>query len=320
MAETPIAPRLGWMPYEGFGATPIYFEENETPGGAAAPEAQIPAGDAAPPADAPPDAPAGEPPPETPPWEGHSIEDVWKERVDLIADRDKLKERFRPWEEATADLDPEDASFYRDFLVAIKTQDAEKLGTLAPVMRQVLDQLTPAQAAQLEDALDDFDPTNPEHLDRRIEAKAKELYESRTKEREQEQAVAQAVRDMNARLADMAKPDAEGGVGIPQLADPTSAEYATVLWMTKNDSELASIGDPMERLTKAAEKYRDRLDERAQDLLKAKTTVDAVPASSPDGAQPTGAKRPANFTDAKKSAMQRIEALITAPEEGVRSR
>lgn len=320
MAEThipgrEIPTRLGWQPIDGMFATPVYFEENELPGGAPlndpASAVEAPPGQAS---DAPPAADAA--PPEAPPWEGKTPEELWNRNDELIKENTKYKERYRPWEQATEGLDQSDVDFYRDFLVAVKSGDQARLAEIAPVMRQVLDTLTPAQQAALtgaaEAAAEEFDPFDVKQMDARIETRAKALLDADRKEREQEQAVERALNDMNTRLSDLAKPDSDGGVGIPGLADPTSPDYGVVLWMAQNDKSLSDIGDPMERLEKAAQRYRDHLDERAQELLKAKSTGDPVPAS-PQAGQPSGSKAPSTFEESKAAGAARLDAILAGP-------
>lgn len=333
MAETPITfdftngtvTRLGWQPITGMFATPIYFEGDELPGGGAAPVSPAepaatapdapPAGETAPPA-APPEAI-----PETPPWEGKTPEELWKLNDDLRGENLRYKERYRPWEEVTDGLDQADVDFYRDFLGAVKAGDQQKLAQIAPVMRQVLDTLSPAQQAALADAAEaaaeEFDPFDPKQMDARIEARAKALLEADREAQKQEAAIQQALTDMNSRMSELAKADDQGGVGIAELADPTSPEYATVLWMVKNDADLQSIGDPMERLGKAAQKYRDRLDQRAQELLKAKSAGDPAPASPQMGAQPSGSKVPRTMDEARASGARRLDAILAGTERTV---
>lgn len=329
MAEdTKVAPRLGWSPIEGRFATPIYFEGEELVGGTGAPPPEVaspapeapspepPPGEAAPTADAPSD---GAPPP--PPWEGKTPEELWRRNEELIKENAAKKERYRPWEEVTEGLDPADVDFYRDFLGAVKSRDEAKLAELAPLMRQALDHLSPAQQQQVADAIEaaeeEFDPFDRAQVEKLAEQKALALIEQREQQREHDRQVQQALTDMNNRLAELAKPDADGGVGIPELADTTSPEYATVLWMAKNDPEVASIGDPMERLGKAAQKYRDRLDERAQALLKAKSAEASAPASPQSGSTPGGPKVPKDMAAARQSAAARLDKLILGSEQSV---
>lgn len=310
----------GWMPPFG---TPIYFEGEELPGGAG----PLPdASPAEPAGTAPVDAPAGEAPiddgtPPPPPWEGKTPEELWNRNGELIKENTSYKERYRPWEQVTEGLDPEDVTFYREFLGAIKSGDQEALRTMGATMREVLDRLSPAEQAkaldQLEAAQEEFDPFDRAQVEKLAEQKALALIEAREKEARERQAVEDATRQMNDHLAGLAKSDDDGGVGIPELADPTSPEYATVLWMAERTPELKAIGDPMERLTKAAQQYRDRLDERAQALLKAKSAADVVPATPQAGNAPSGSKTPTTMEEARRSAAARIEKLALGSEQSV---
>lgn len=317
-AETNTPSFGGWMPPFG---TPIYFEGEELPGGAPAPDAAPPVEPGS--APEPPDGAAtidtsDAPPP--PPWEGKTPEELWNRNGELIKENTAYKERYRPWEQAAEGLDPQDAEFYREFLGAIKTQDAEKLSVMVPQMRQALDALSPAQQKALETAaeevIEDFDPFDRSQVEKLAEQKALAIIEERERAREQEQAVQKALSDMNTEMGRLAKPESEGGVGIPEIGDPSTPEYATVLWMAKNDPDLASTGDPMERLGKAAQKYRDRLDERAQALLKAKT-ADAAPASPQAGHAPSGSRTPKDLDEARRSALERVTKFDLGTEQSV---
>lgn len=310
----------GWMPPFG---TPIYFEGEELPGGAPAPDASPP-DDTAPALDPPTEAPGGEAPidaPPPPPWEGKTPEELWNRNQELTNENADYRKKYHSWKEAAEGLAPEDVDFYRDFLVAVKNRDQAKLGELGPQMRAALDALSPAQQQALadaaEEAQEEFDPFDRSQVEKIAEEKAQRLYEERERAREQEAAVQKALSDMNTRLSELGRPESEGGVGIPELGDPTTPEYATVLWMAKNDPEVAAIGDPMDRLGKAAQKYRDRLDERAQALLKAKSAAAATPASPQAGHTPSGSKVPKSFDEAKASADARLDKILRASQETV---
>lgn len=309
----------GWL--HPIGAGPIYYAPDDETGtvvtdappapGTDAPAAPPAADTTTPPA---PDAPAGDAPP---PWEGKTVEELWKLNTDLKDENVRYKERFRPWEEAAGDLHEDDQRFYREFLGAVRTGDQARLAELTPQMRKALDALTPAQQEALADAADaaagdgadDLDPLDPSFttkLQDKINRTAEQMLDARDQKRTQEQAVQKALDDMNAHLRLLADdPD----VAIPEIGDPTSEDYAHVLWIAKNNPKVSGIGDPMERLTAAAKAYRETLDRRAQALLEAKVAADAGTALPTNGEPPSGRKQPANLRDAKASAAERLDRI-----------
>lgn len=183
-------------------------------------------------------------------------------------------------------------------------------------MRDVLDHVSPAQAAAIQqatnDALgqqtppapaDDFDPFDPKAIDARIEAKAKEMLERQQAEAREAQAIADARRDLETRAAELGTEH-----GIDGFGDPRSPEFALLLFQANQLAD--TIEDPMVRLDKAAEAIRERFAAQAQALLKQKATDAGPSPAPPDGGTPGGAKEPTSLDAAAIAAAERIDRIM----------
>jgi hypothetical protein len=306
-------------------------------GGGAPPEPAPPAG--APPAPTPePPAgapPAGEPAPggEPPPDEGfeqfgQTYEDLLAQEGDTIngvprtvlerhaREHKSYRERYQPIARAMNSLHPEDQQGFVQFLEAMTSDDPALRATAASWMREVLDNVSPAQAAAIEAGVqaaadgtrppgtpppgdDGYDPFDPASVEKLVE---KRLSERDAKQRE-EQAIAQARQELEGHAQKLA-----GEHSIPELGDPTSPEFALLLFQANKLAD--TIEDPMVRLDKAAEAIRDRFATQGQALLKAKAAAGGPSPAAPEGDGPGGRTEPKSLDDAADAAASRIDKIM----------
>lgn len=293
-------------------------------------------GGGAPPADPPPPDPGAPPPPagdEPPPdpdaefegfattyeellaQEGDTINGVPRSVLERHAREAKAyRERYQPIARSMKQLHPDDQAGFVQFLDAMNSGDPQLQAAAASWMRDVLDHVSPAQAAAIQqatnDALgqqpppaDDFDPFDPSAIDARIEAKAKEMFERQQNEAREQQAIADARRDLESRAAELAAEH-----GIEGFGDPRSPQFALLLFQANQLAD--TIEDPMVRLDKAAEAIRDSFAAQAQALLKQKATDAGPSPAPPDGGTPGGAKEPTSLDAAAIAAAERIDKIM----------
>lgn len=305
-------------------------------GGGAPVDPPPPAG--APPAPPEPPAPGGEPGGEPPPIEdpdatfegfGQTYEELLAQEGDTIngvprtvlerhaREAKSYRERYQPIARAMRTLHPDDQIGFVQFLDGMTSEDPQMRAAAADWMRQVLDHVSPAQAAAMQQVAqqvvdgqtppagpaEDFDPFDPAAIDKRIEAKAREMFEAQQRERQEQQAIADARRELEARAAELAAEHNIDGFG-----DPRSPEFALLLFQANSLAD--SIEDPMERLDKAAEAIRERFATQAQKLLKQKATDAGPSPAPPDGGTPGGAMEPQSLDAAAVAAAQRIDKIM----------
>lgn len=309
-------------------------------GGGAPPEPAPPAGappapTPEPPAGAPPagePGPGGEPPPVDDGFEqfGQTYEDLLAQDGDTIngvprsvlerhaREHKSYRERYQPIARAMNALHPEDQEGFVTFLEAMTSDDESLRATAANWMRQVLDNVSPAQAAAIEAGVaaaaagtppaapagtppadDGYDPFDPKSVEALVEKRLQE----RDAKAQEEAAIASARRE----LEDHSKKLADEH-GIPELGDPTSAEFALLLF--EANKLAGDIEDPMVRLDKAAEAIRDRFARQGQALLKAKAAVGGPSPAAPEGDGPGGRTEPKSLDDAADAAAARIDKIM----------
>lgn len=249
--------------------------------------------------------------------EGDTLNGVPRSVIERHArEAQSYRERYQPIAKAMKSLHPDDASGFVTFLELMSSGDPSNQAQAAAWMRQVLDHVSPAQAAAMEQATqaavggqpgqppaDDFDPFDPKAIDARIDARARQLLEEQRTQQQEQEAIAAARRDLESRAAELAAEH-----GIDGFGDPTSPQFALLLFQA---NQLAgTIEDPMVRLDKAAEAIRDSFAAQAQALLKQKA-ADAGPSPAPpDGGTPGGAKEPQSLDAASEAAAQRIDKIL----------
>lgn len=233
------------------------------------------------------------------------------------------RERYQPIAKAMKALHPDDAAGFVQFLEAMNSGDPQLQAEAATWMREVLDHVSPAQAAAMEAATqaatgqpnpaqqtpgqkppaDDFDPFDPAAIDARIEAKAREMLERQQAEAAEAAAVAQARTQLETRAKELAAEH-----GIAEMGDPTTPEFALLLFSANQLAD--SIEDPMVRLDKAAEAIRERFAAQGQAILKAKATDAGPSPAPPEGGTPGGTRQPQTLDDAATAAAARIDAVL----------
>ncbi|MGE4426042.1 MAG: hypothetical protein AB7G37_06300 [Solirubrobacteraceae bacterium] len=218
--------------------------------------------------------------------------------------------------EALDGMHEQDQAFFVDFLWAIRRGDDQAVKSMTGAMRQVLDQLSPAEqqaalaaaeeaAGQAPAEEDEFDPLDPKAFDDRVSAQVAAALKAERETREREAAVERTT----GQIRDLAKELAVEH-DIAELGDATSDEYHEVMSMAKRRLQTVG-GDALEAVRQAAGAYRERLDKRAQALLKAKTkdVPGGAPATPRGGDEPSGQKKPKSMAEARASAEARLEAL-----------
>lgn len=295
----------------------------------AAPAAAAPAAPAAPPAAAaapPAPAPAAPAPEATDAWETTDPADfsTWPEpakeyvkklRGEAQTRREAL-DALKPVQDVFSTLHPQDRDWFAGFLGALQTRDQEQIAPYASGMRELLDQLTPAQAKAVasvaEQAAGDptFDPYDADALDKRMDSRLEERLKAERDERDKADAARDLERQTNEwkdKLSTKARELAESS-GIADFGDPTTT-VGGLLYVTANNT-FRSESDPMKRLELAAAKIEEDLRTQAQSLLKAKA-ADAAPSPAPaDAAGPSGAKKPGDLKDARASASARLDKIF----------
>lgn len=253
--------------------------------------------------------------------EGDTINGVPRSVLERHArEHRSYRERWQPIERAFNALHPDDTQGFVSFLEAMTSNDQELRSTAAQWMREVLDSVSPAQAAAIAQAVDaapgtapatpgtpaaadDFDPFDPDAINKLVEQRLEAVLAERDSKAQQDQLVAQAEREMTEHASKLAK-----DFGIEGFADPTSVEFGLLLLEANKLS--STIPDPMVRLDKAAESIRDRLDSAGQKLLKSKG-ADATPSpAAPDGGTPGGTKKPSSMDEAAEAASRRLDSIL----------
>lgn len=248
--------------------------------------------------------------------EGDTLSGVPRSVIERHArEAQSYRERYQPIAKAMKALHPDDAAGFVTFLELMSSGDPNAQAQAAGWMRDVLDHLSPAQAAAVQQATqaatgqqpgqpaDDFDPFDPAAIDARIEAKARQLLEAERAQTQEQEAIAAARRDLEGRAAELATEH-----GIEGFGDPRSPEFALLLFQANQLAD--TIEDPMVRLDKAAEAIRERFAAQAQALLKQKA-ADAGPSPAPpEGGTPGGAKEPQTLDQASLAAAERIDRIM----------
>lgn len=281
---------------------------------AAAPPAAEPAAPAvAPPApasDAPAPAPAAAPAAEALPTDPAELQQLVGK---LQKENVTYKDRFRPWEQAVGNLHPQDQEFILGFVGDVFSGDPAKANGAAARMRAALDQMSPADAAKVKDAIGaatdaaaqggEFDPFDQKNIEKIIEERLKSTLDERDQAAQQERAVA----DASARMGERAKTLADKH-GIADFGDART-KLGRLLYLTAHN-DFATEPDPMVRLDLAAQAIEEDLRKQGQALLKAKS-ADAGPSPAPaDAVEPSGVKKPRDLADASKSARQRVDKIL----------
>lgn len=290
------------------------------PDAPAAPAAPAPA--APPPAAPPPAAPAA---PDagwetTDPADFASWPEPAKKYVQDLRNEAKTRrealESVKPIQDVFSSLHPQDAAYFQQFLAALQTRDPAKIGPLAGPMRELLDQLSPAEqkavvkAAEAAAADAPFDPYDAAALDKRFETKLEERLAAERGERDKADAAREQERQTQEWLGKMQTKATELATshGIEEFGDPTS-DLGRLLYVVAHN-KFSSESDPMKRLELAAQSIEETLGGTAQKLLKAKT-ADAAPSPAPaDAGGPTAAKKPQDLTDASKAARSRLDKIL----------
>lgn len=268
--------------------------------------------------EAPTPSPGGDSPaPPAPPPSGDAPESVPTDPGELSALVTKLrdeniryKERFRPWEQSVGNLHPSDSAFILDFVDALYSGDSDRTATAVTNMRAALDQLSPAEQAQVKQAIaeaspePEFDPYDPKNIDERVRTQLDQALEERDKAQAYERAVDQA----QARMADRAKELATEH-GIADFGDART-KLGRLLYMTAHN-DFPDERDPMVKLDLAARAIEEDLRKQGQALLKAKT-ADAAPSPVPaDAGEPSGTKKPRDLAEANKAAAERLDKILS---------
>lgn len=258
--------------------------------------------------DPPPDA-GGAPPPEPPPWEGKTPEELWTHSDKLHKENVAYKERFRPFEEALGWFHDDDRQFILNVFNGLRSDNPEARAEAAAAMRQAMDVMSPAQKAAVADAVEqdpEFDPYNPENIDKRAAQIVEQRLAEESKKREQADVQRQALE----RLSSKARSIAESS-GVADFGDPSTVLGRMLVLSATNDFPDEPSMDA--KLERAAERIQQDLAERSQELLQRKTAAagpSPVPAAA---AEPSGVTKPKTFADASKSAEDRIEAALRGP-------
>lgn len=252
--------------------------------------------------------------------EGDTINGVPRSVLERHAREHKsYRERYQPIARAMNALHPEDQQGFIQFLEAMTSDDADLRTTAANWMREVLDNVSPQQAAAIQAGVqaaadnaaapaapgtppaadDGYDPFDPKSVEALVE---KRLAEREAKQRE-EQAIASARQELETHAKKLADEH-----GIPELGDPTDPLFALLLFQANSLAD--TIEDPMVRLDKAAEAIRDRFDSAGQALLKAKAAVGGPSPAAPEGDGPGGRTEPKSLDDAASSAAARIDKIM----------
>lgn len=265
-----------------------------------------PAASAAPTTDpATPAADPNSPPPA--PWEGKTPQELWELNEKLKKENVGYKDRFRPYEELFADLHPDDGAAIRDFVSGMKAGKIDP--ALAADFRQALDRLTPAQQEAALDAAEQAkaagEPLKPEAVAELVAKQVEERLTARDEAAKAERAQADALAEIAKHLK--AQGDA---LGLPELGDPTSDEYALVLSRAK--ALAGEIPDPMARLTAAATAVVGNLNARAQALLKSKIPGADAPPAVPSGGNDPGTEKPmtTDLKGAHRGAAERLDKIL----------
>lgn len=249
--------------------------------------------------------------------EGDTINGVPRSVLERHAREHKsYRERYQPISKAMNALHPEDQQGFVQFLEAMTSDDPSLRSAAADWMREVLDNVSPAQAAAIEAGVqaaagapagaqppkpedDGYDPFDPKSVEALVE---KRLAERDAKDRE-EQAIAEASRQLETKASSLATEHS-----IPAMGDPTSAMFNLLL--IEANKLAGSIEDPMVRLDKAAEAIRDMVAAEGQQLLKAKAAAGGPSPAAPEGDGPGGRTEPKSLDDAAASAAARIDKLM----------
>lgn len=294
--------RTGWVIGGGDGP--------EGEGGAAAPE---PAADPAPePAAAEPEPAA--PAAEADPYEGWDEAKFRAEHARLKKENVSYKERFRPYEQAFDGVDVATATNLASFAKALGSDDPKQVQAAVTWMQDALKSATPAEAEAIQEVADaatgqegddEFDPFDREAIRKlareEATAEATRIAEEREAARQKAETDANVAREMDEFVAELADTH-----DIPELKDSKSREFGLLFQEAgRLDPELPW----KDRLSAAAENVIGWRNELAQKYLTRKSAEADVPASPPEGGEPSGTTPPRTIKDATKSAEERLKRL-----------
>lgn len=286
-------------------------------------------GDGAPAGDAPPEGsePAGAPgfegldydklEAEAPTWDP---EKGLAELKRLRGEHKKYRETYGPIRER---LDGVPEEFRDDLLTAMADlKDPSRREGAATWLRQVVDSLSPAeqqaveqaaQEAQPEGGEPEFDPFDREQVAKLAEERVQKILEEREKAAEQTRAQQEIQTKVETKAKELAEagPTKADGSPLYQFGDPRSTDFARLVSVAQ--IQFADIGDPLERLEKAAEAIDTADAERAKEYRARKREDALSDGRTPEGAAPSGRQQPTDMSAAADAAGERFERMRQRP-------
>jgi hypothetical protein len=249
------------------------------------------------------------------PYEEWSQEELIREARKNQQQATKLKERFRPYEQAFDGIPTESVEMIGTFTRMIFSGDPEQVSEATAWMRREMDGLTPAEQAAVQGAADaastaaggddDFDPFDRAAVEKladdRAAAAVKAALEERDAQQTRQEKVAETRTKMDEQASELAKK-----LGMPELGVKGSEENE-FLWMLVSRSP-RGVGWE-EALPAAAEKVQGMFAKHGQAYMQRKTAEADAPAASPEGEAPSGSKTPKTRKEAAESAKARLERL-----------
>lgn len=232
----------------------------------------------------------------------------------LKAEATQKKERFRPWEEAFDGLPDTDATQFRNFVLDLKSGDAERVARGAAWMRANLDHLSPAEQAAVQDAADtasqeaggddEFDPYDRASIEALVEEKAKAIVDAREAARADKEIADKAIAEMNTYVAEeLSKLN-----GLEPLGSREHEDHAVLFDMLFTTANRLDGTLPWkDRLNAAAESIQGFLGKNGKSYMQRKSAEAEVPATPAEAEPPSGAREPRSLAEATASAKERLK-------------
>lgn len=223
----------------------------------------------------------------------------------------KYRERFQPYERAFGDLHQDDQQDILRFVQALN--NPEDRPQAVEWMRGVLDRLSPAEQQKMADAIqgahqvvagepeEEFDPFDQEAIGRIAEQKAQAFYEKREAERQQQEAIASAEREIKDRAAAL-------GYKTTIINGAPDPDYSLLLLVARQQ-----FGNDPDPLGRAHEVIEARFNARATEILKTKRADAQQVTTPPEGQAPSGRKEPLTMKDAEGAARARLDSIFRGP-------